>query len=73
MNEEATEGEDKNNNINNEKPEGHKLNGNDSNNKSNGIKNQREKPKTVYILRDSMAKKLDGYCYYHRVAPKNSF
>ena len=54
MSKEAIEERQENNsNIENEKPKGHKRNENDRNNKNNGIKSQREKAKTVYILGDN--------------------
>ena len=42
-------------------PKGLKSNETDRSNKNNDIKSQREKPQTVYILRDSMVRKLNGY------------
>ena len=70
MNEEAIEREDSNSNLEKEKPRGHKRNENDRNNKNNENKSQREKLKTIYILGDSMVKKLNGYLLTKKVKHK---
>ena len=71
MNEETIDREDNINNLEKEKPEGLKRNKHNRNNK-NDIKSQREKPKTVYIHGDSMAKKLNDYYYCRSVVPKKA-
>ena len=70
MNEEIIEREENNSNLEKEKPKGHIRKENDRNIKINNIKSQSKKLETVYILRDSMVKKLNGYLLTKKVRHK---
>ena len=70
MNKEIIEREENNSNLKKEKPKRHIRKENDRNIKINNIKSQSKKLETVYILRDSMVKKLNGYLLTKKVRHK---